>query len=86
MSAIILPERCDRAATRALLPELVAAIGQQPIAIDASRVTEPGQAMLQMLVSARRTGGGAVITASQALRDMALMTGLSEELFDEDRP
>jgi hypothetical protein len=36
MRSIILPARCDRAATQALLPEFQAALGSGPLAIDAS--------------------------------------------------
>lgn len=85
MTAITLPARCDRAAAEALLPELVAAMGSGPIAIDGSAVTRAGQAMLQVLASARRTGEGARITPSPALYDAAQLTGLIAELFDEDR-
>jgi anti-anti-sigma regulatory factor len=82
MNSITLPARCDRAATEALWPELVAAMGDGPTAIDASGVEHVGQAMLQLLVSARRSGGGAVITASSKLREAAVLTGLTSELFE----
>ena len=39
--------------------------------------------MLQVLVSARRTGDGAVIEASPHLRETARRLGLSAELFDD---
>lgn len=84
MHTIILPERCDRAAAEALLPEFVAALGSGPLAIDGSATKQCGQAMLQLLVSARRTGEGARITPSPALIDVALLTGLDGELFDEE--
>lgn len=84
MHTIVLPERCDRAAAEALLPEFVAALGSGPLAIDASATRQCGQAMLQLLVSARRTGYGARITPSPALLDVALLTGLDRELFDEE--
>lgn len=83
MSTITLPERCDRAAAEALHPELVAALGAEPLRIDASATTQIGQAVLQLLVSARRTGAGAVIAPSPALRDAAALCGLTDELFDE---
>jgi hypothetical protein len=39
--------------------------------------------MLQILVSARRTGEGAVINASPVLRETARRLGLEAELFDD---
>jgi len=84
MHILSLPERCDRAAAEALLPEFVAALGSGPLQIDASATRQCGQAMLQLLVSARRTGAGATITPSPALLDVALLTGLDRELFDEE--
>ena len=83
MRNIILPARCDRAAAEELLPEFVAALGSGPFNIDASQTTQIGQAMLQILVAARGSADGAAITASQALRDTARLTGLSQTLFDE---
>lgn len=82
MSNILLPERCDRAAAEALLPDLIAAMGDEPTAIDGSSVTQIGQTMLQVLVSVRRSGAGAEITPSPALMDAAQLTRLSAELFD----
>jgi len=83
MSIISLPPRCDRAAAEALLPEMIAALGSGPLAIDARGCTQIGQVMLQILVSARRTGEGAVIQASPMLRDTARRLGLEPELFDD---
>ncbi|MDE8654430.1 STAS domain-containing protein [Novosphingobium album (ex Liu et al. 2023)] len=83
MTSISLPARCDRAAAEALWPELVAAMGSGATAIDGSAVAQIGQAMLQLLVSARRSGNGATIIASAALREAAQLTGLEAELFDE---
>jgi hypothetical protein len=83
MNPVILPATCTRSAAEAVLPELVAAIGHGPLAIDASAVTQVGQAMLQLLVSARRTGEGATIVPSAALLDAAMLSGLAGELFDE---
>ncbi|MBA4353958.1 MAG: chemotaxis protein CheX [Novosphingobium sp.] len=81
MSSISLPARCDRAAAEALLPELVAALGSGPLHIDARECQQVGQSMLQLLVSARQTGDGAVIDPSAALREAAVLAGLSDELF-----
>ena len=83
MSSITLPARCDRAAAEAIWPELVAALGNGAIQIDGSGVEHVGQAVLQLLVSARRSGGGAEISASPALLDAARLTGLAPELFEE---
>ncbi|GGZ09851.1 STAS domain-containing protein [Novosphingobium colocasiae] len=83
MTSITLPARCDRAAAEALCPEFVAAMGDGPTRVDASGVTHVGQAVLQLLVSARRSGGGAIIVASPALDEAARLTGLTAELFEE---
>lgn len=82
MRKIVLPARCDRAAAEALLPEFQAALGAGPLSIDASATQQIGQAMLQLLLSARRTGEGATITPSGALRDAARLTGLENALFE----
>ena len=82
MPTITLPSRCDRAAAEALLPEMVAALGSGMLHIDARECTQIGQIMLQLLVSARRTGDGAVIEPSPPLRDTARLLGLEAELFD----
>jgi hypothetical protein len=65
-----------------VLPELIAAIGPQPLQIDASSATQIGQAMLQLLVSARRTGAGAVIEPSAVLIEVARLTALTDVLFE----
>jgi hypothetical protein len=83
MPTISLPPRCDRAAAEALLPEMIAALGMGTLKIDARDCTQVGQVMLQLLVSARRTGDGAMIDASALLRDTARRLGLSAELFDD---
>lgn len=83
MNSVTLPARCDRAAAEAIWPELVAALGNGPIRIDGSGVDHVGQSILQVLVSARRSGGGAVITPSPALHEAARLTGLTAELFEE---
>ena len=60
---------------------MVAALGTGPLRSDASGCQQIGQAMLQLLVSARQTGEGAIITPSPALREVATLTGLANELF-----
>lgn len=82
MPTITLPARCDRAAAEALLPEMVAALGSGVLHIDARECTQIGQVMLQVLISARRSGDGALIEPSQALRETASQLGLEAELFD----
>ncbi len=82
MTTITLPQRCDRAAAEALLPEMIAALGSGTLKIDARDCTVIGQVMLQVLVSARRTGDGAVIAPSPALLESARTLGLEAELFD----
>ena len=84
MPIIHLPARCDRAAAEALLPQMLAARGPAPLQIDASAAEQIGQAMLQLLVSARSTGAGAVIAPSPALVETARLTGLNAVLFDGD--
>ena len=81
MSSITLPARCDRAAAEALLPEMIAALGSGPLQIDARECRQVGQAMLQLLISARQTAEGAVIAPSRELEEIARLTGLSDELF-----
>lgn len=83
MPTFTLPSRCDRAAAEALLPEMVAALGTGTLHVDARACTQIGQVMLQLLVSARRTGEGAVIDASPMLRETARRFGLDAELFDD---
>ncbi|WP_298193318.1 chemotaxis protein CheX [Novosphingobium sp.] len=82
MPTITLPPRCDRAAAEALLPEMVAGLGSGALHINARDCTQIGQAMLQLLVSARRTSDGAVIEPSDHLRETARQLGLEAELFD----
>lgn len=80
---VVLPALCDRGAAEALLPELVARLGAGRIEIDARATTRIGQAMLQILVSARQTEAGATIQPSDELRNTARLTGLEAVLFDE---
>ncbi len=83
MTTVTLPARCDRAAAEALWPELVAAVSNDAMQIDGSGVEHLGQAVLQLLVSARRSGAGASIVASPAMLQVAALTGLEAELFEE---
>lgn len=82
MHKITLPADCDRAAAAAILPELVAGSGPVPLEIDGAAVRRIGQAMLQVLLAARRSGAGALITPSEVMRETAQLTGLEQALFD----
>lgn len=82
MSIITLPAFCDRGATLALHPEFLAQGGSDRITVDATGCERVGQLMLQLLLAARRSSGGADITASPALREAAALAGLTDELFD----
>jgi anti-anti-sigma regulatory factor len=79
MTNITLPPRCDRAAADAVLAEILAAKAS-PVVIDGTGVEHVGQATLQLLLSARRSGT-VTISAGERLRDVARLTGLEEELF-----
>lgn len=85
MPAITLPARCDRAAAERLLPEMIVASRLGKVEINASEVSQVGQAVLQLLLSARRSGDGAQIMPSNALIEAGRMTGLSDALFGEAR-
>ena len=85
MSPISLPARCDRATVETLLPEFVAAMGEPALRVDGTQVTHVSQALLQLLVSARRSSENVAIDPSPALRDAAVLTGLTHELFEEAR-
>jgi len=83
MSTILLPARCDRAAAEALLPDFQAGLGSGALNIDASATQQIGQAMLQLLVSARRSCERTTIQPSPALMDVARLTGLEAVLFEK---
>lgn len=81
-----LPARCDRAAAAAMLPVMRAGIDAGGIAVDGGEVAQLGQAMLQLLLSARRTataqGAAFSLTVSDALRT-ALAQADAEALLDQ---
>ncbi|MBY0282364.1 MAG: STAS domain-containing protein [Sphingomonas sp.] len=81
-----LPVRCHRDAADEMLPLLRDGIAAGDVAIDGGEVTQLGQAMLQLLFSARKTaanqGVGFAITASDAMR-AALASAGAEHLLDE---
>ena len=58
MNTVTLPAICDRAAARALYPELCDSIGPERLCVDASGVERTGQAVLQVLASAATTQSG----------------------------
>ncbi len=73
MHTITLPARCDRSTTIALFPELNdAADDADVLLIDASKVEQLGQLMLQALAAASRCDGGIEITASSGPFDEAV--------------
>lgn len=82
MTTITLPPRCDRAAAEALLSEFVSALGAGDLSIDGSKAVQVGQAMLQLLASARFSFASLRITPSDDLRDAAKLAGLEQILFD----
>lgn len=81
-----LPARCDRAAAATILPAIRSGIDSGAIAVDGGEVAQLGQAMLQLLLSARRTamarGAAFSLTASDALRT-ALAQADAEALLDQ---
>lgn len=83
MTTIVLPDRCDRGAADALLPDLLATVGSGPVLLDGSGVRQVGQAMLQLLLSARRTVDAAIVSPSSTLVEAAQMAGLAAELFED---
>ncbi|MFC3097216.1 chemotaxis protein CheX [Alteraurantiacibacter palmitatis] len=83
MTTITLPARCDRAAAMALFPEFVAAIGADVLDVDARQAEQVGQAMLQLLASAKSSFALVRIAPSDKLREAARLTGLENVLLDE---
>jgi anti-anti-sigma regulatory factor len=83
---LTLPSRCDRQAAEALLPDLRSAVAAGAVAIDGSDVMHFGQAMLQLLLSARKTlaaqGLSLPVTASPAMQ-AALATADAEHVLDD---
>lgn len=81
MAEITLPARCDRAAIVGLVDPILAALGAGAVTIDAREVVKPGQALLQLLFSARKTaeslGQTCTILPSETLREVAEMAGAS---------
>ena len=83
MTTITLPARCDRAAAMALFPDFVAAIGADILDVDARQSEQVGQAMLQLLASAKGSFAHLRIAPSDKLREAARLAGLETFLLDE---
>lgn len=81
MTTVVLPAICDRAAARSVHLELVEAVGDTPVKVDASAVDRVGQAMLQLLVSASGTESGISLTSpSQLFVNAICLAGLEPSL------
>jgi anti-anti-sigma regulatory factor len=85
MAPFLLPPRCDLATVKSLHGELVTLAGSNVLEIDGTAVTFASQALLQLLVSARKSIAGATITPSETLATASRIAGLSQELFDEEK-
>lgn len=84
MNSFTLPAICDRAAARALHPDLRDAIGPTKVSVDASAVERIGQAMLQLLASAAASESGITLNApSDAFLAALRLAGL-EGALDAD--
>ncbi len=79
MRHMSLPTRCDRAAAIAFHPELRTYMLKGPVEIDGSDVAQLGQAMLQLLLSARlsatKTGHHLNIIMSEKMRATLVNAG-----------
>lgn len=81
MTTVTLPPICDRAAARALYPELRDAVGSRRLTIEGGEVERVGQAMLQLLVSAAASEAGiALRQPSEKLEAALSMAGLDSVL------
>lgn len=89
MNTMILPAICDRAAARSFQPDLVEAVGDAPVDVDASAVERIGQSMLQLLVSASDTDSGISLKSPStpflnAIRLAGLETSLGADIEGTD--
>lgn len=86
MTTLMLPTRCDAQAAAALLGELRAAVATGDVVVDGAHVAHFGQAMLQLLLSARKTLAtqrrAMTVTASPVMQ-AALATADAEHLLDD---
>lgn len=87
MTVIPLPAHCDRAAAAALLPTLIPAVAAGAVTLDGSEVSRIGQAMFQLVLSARATalasGHSVTVVASDAMRETARLVGLESIICGE---
>lgn len=84
MSNLSLPAVCDRAAARALYPDLRDGVGNVPVTIEAGEVERIGQSMLQVLASAAQSEAGITIAApSPAFTEALRRSGLEDLLAKE---
>lgn len=85
MATIDLPARADRAAAETLLPVLRDAAQAGDVSIDGRAVVQLGQAMVQLLIAARRAAETAghrfVLDPSEAMAATLAMAG-AEALLD----
>lgn len=87
MTVIPLPVHCDRAAAAALLPALIPAVAAGAVTLDGSAVSRIGQAMFQLVLSARATasakGHSVTVIASEAMRETSRFVGLESMICGE---
>lgn len=85
MYTILLPARCDRSAAITLYPELRDRLAEGEVVIDGSDVTQLGQAMLQLLLSARQTatrhGQALSIILSDKMRSTLAMAEANPDML-----
>lgn len=85
-SILTLPARCDRQAADELFPRLREAVASGDVAIDGSAVIQMGHAMLQLLLSARKTASVQRAALTVSMSD-AMLTSLkaigADHLFDD---
>ena len=85
MHQVTLPSRCDRASAISLHAELRDKLKAGPVAIDGSDVTALGQALLQLLLSARQTanraGQSLTITPSEKMRATLTNAGADPDML-----
>lgn len=81
MNTVTLPAICDRAAARSVHPDLVDAIGDTKVEIDAGAVERIGQSMLQILLSASHSETGITLKSpSDAFLNAIRLAGLDASL------
>lgn len=80
MTNITLPSRCDRSAAEELYPKLSKAVGEGPVTVETAEAKHMGMAMLQLLVSARKSGD-VTINRCELMDEVAHRAGLDTQLF-----